>query len=280
MRLLLCLAENPGQVVSIDDLISHVWGGVAVSPDSVYQAVTALRRQLGDDSRQPAYIETAPRLGYRMVAPVSLWSEPPEPATTTPDSPQTPHRQSPLASHSPHPHRWIGLVWAIATVVLAVLAGFFIHARLARKSPTAVIEPPPQESIAVLPFLDLTEGMSNEEFADGMTEELIDRLSKIQPLRVPSATSSFYYKNKRIPVADIAKALGVVYILDGSVRKSSNRIRVAARLVRAENGFVLWTESYDRPPGDLLWVQEDIASEAAKALKASIESAPGQAKTN
>src|SRR5579864_5641462 len=68
MRLLLCLAQRPGQVVNIDDLITEVWGGVAVSPDSVYQAVTSLRRQLGDDSRQPAYIETVPRLGYRMIA--------------------------------------------------------------------------------------------------------------------------------------------------------------------------------------------------------------------
>lgn len=279
MRLLLCLAEKPGQVVSIDDLISHVWGGVAVSPDSVYQAVTALRRQLGDDSRQPAYIETAPRLGYRLVAPVSPWSEPPEPAPAAPDSPPTPQGRPPV-SPAPRLHPAVRLLGAFSAVVLAVVAGLFIHTRLASKSPTAVIASPPQESIAVLPFLDLTEGMSNEEFADGMTEELIDRLSKIQPLRVPSATSSFYYKNKKVPVADIARALGVVYILDGSVRKSSNRIRVAARLVRAENGFVLWTESYDRPPGDLLWVQEDIANEAAKALKASIESAPEQAKPN
>jgi transcriptional activator of cad operon len=273
MRLLLCLAENPGQVVSIDDLISHVWGGIAVSPDSVYQAVTALRRQLGDDSRQPAYIETAPRLGYRMVAPVSLWSEPPEPATTAPGSPPMPHGRPPV-SPAPRLHPAVRLLGAFGAVVLAVIAGFFIHARLASKSQAAVNASPPQESIAVLPFLDLTEGMSNEELADGMTEELIDRLSKIQPLRVSSATSSFYYKNKRIPVADIAKALGVVYILDGSVRKSSNRIRVAARLVRAENGFVLWTESYDRPPGDLLWVQEDIASEVAKALRSSFVTSP------
>ena len=77
MRLLLCLAESAGQVVSIDDLISHVWGGVAVSPDSVYQAVTSLRRQLGDDSRQPEYIETVPRLGYRMIASIGPWQDSP-----------------------------------------------------------------------------------------------------------------------------------------------------------------------------------------------------------
>jgi len=123
----------------------------------------------------------------------------------------------------------------------------------------------------VLPFLDLTEGMKEEEFADGMTEELIDKLSKIQGLRVPSPTSSFYFKGKQVPVGDIAKTLGVAYVLDGSVRKSGARVRIAARLVRAENGYVAWSETYDRPFGDLLMVQDDIAGEVTKALKASID---------
>jgi TolB-like protein len=122
----------------------------------------------------------------------------------------------------------------------------------------------------VLPFLDLTEGMHEEEFADGMTEELIDKLSKIPGLRVPSPTSSFYFKGKQVPVADIAKAVGVAYVLDGSVRKSGARLRVAARLIRADNGYVVWSESYDRPFGDILMVQDDIAGEVTKALRASI----------
>src|SRR5579872_5824030 len=78
MRLLICLTEHAGQVVSIDDLLAQVWPGVTVSPDSVYQAVTSLRRQLGDDPKQPAYIATVPRLGYRMVATVRPWSDTPK----------------------------------------------------------------------------------------------------------------------------------------------------------------------------------------------------------
>jgi TolB-like protein len=128
----------------------------------------------------------------------------------------------------------------------------------------------PARSVAVLPFLDLTEGMKNEEFADGMTEELIDKLSKVPGLTVPAPTSSFYFKGKQVPLADVGRALGVVYLLDGSVRKSNGRVRIAARLVRAENGYVLWSESYDRPFTDLLMVQDDIAGEVTKALKASI----------
>jgi transcriptional activator of cad operon len=121
-----------------------------------------------------------------------------------------------------------------------------------------------------LPFLDLTEGMKEEEFADGMTEELIDKLSKIPGLKVPAPTAVFYFKGKQLPVAEMASSLGVAYVLDGSVRKSGGRVRVAARLVRADNGYVLWSDSYDRPFGDILMVQDDIAGEVTKALKTSI----------
>ncbi len=126
---------------------------------------------------------------------------------------------------------------------------------------------PPDNSVAVLPFLDLTsESMDQEFFADGMTEELIDRLSKIPGLRVPPPTSSFYFKGKKVSVPDIAKSLGVAYVLDGSLRKSGTTMRIAARLVRADNGFVVWSETYDRRLDDTLKVQDDIAGEVTKAL--------------
>jgi TolB-like protein len=129
-----------------------------------------------------------------------------------------------------------------------------------------------QNTVAVLPFLDLTsQKMDEEYFADGMTEELIDKLSKIPGLRVPPPTSSFYFKGRKITIADIAKSLGVAYVLDGSVRKSDTTLRVAARLIRADDGYVVWSETFDRPFDDKLAVQEDIASEVAKALRASIK---------
>jgi TolB-like protein len=125
--------------------------------------------------------------------------------------------------------------------------------------------------------------MNQEPFADGMTEELIDKLSKIPGLQVSPPTSSFYFKGKlwphsrgtpQITIADVAKSLGVSYVLDGSVRKAGDRLRVAARLIRADNGFVVWSETYDRRLDDILMVQGDIASEVTKALKASIEAKP------
>jgi transcriptional activator of cad operon len=242
MRLLMCLAERPGQVVSIDDLLKQAWPEAVVSPDSVYQSVATLRRQLGDDPKRPAYIATAPRLGYRLVAPVSPWTEKPKAA--------------------PKVARWrlrTALICGGAAVCVLLAAVVLLRGRVA-----------PEKSVAVLPFLDLTEQMSQEPFADGMTEELIGRLSKIPGLRVPAPTASFYFKRKQLPVAEIARRLGVTYILDGSVRKSGDRIRVAARLVSAADGFVMWSGSYDRPPGDILWVQDDIAGEVTKALRAAI----------
>ena len=260
MRLLLCLAEHAGTVVSIEDLLQHAWPGVAVSPDSVYQAVASLRRLLGDDPKQPAYIATVPRLGYRMVAEVSPWVDrgagpvAPAPAIDTPVPVRRPRT---------------GFAWAgVAAIFLALAVTFLYHGNVANSSPASAAQP--QKSVAVLPFLDLTEGMSNETFADGMTEELIGRLSKIPGLRVPSPTSSFYFKGKQVPVSDIAKTLSVAYVLDGSVRKSGDKLRVATRLIRADNGYVVWSETYDRPFHDILIVQDDIAGEVTKALKASI----------
>jgi TolB-like protein len=99
-----------------------------------------------------------------------------------------------------------------------------------------------------------------------MTEELINKLSKVKGLRVPSPTASFYFKGKQLTVAEIARSLHVTYVLDGSVRKSGDTLRVAARLVRADDGYVVWSEHYDRPVGDKLMVQDDIASEVTSAL--------------
>jgi TolB-like protein len=161
----------------------------------------------------------------------------------------------------------------IGTALFLVLViGFLFYEKALNIPRATAVASAPQKSVAVLPFLDLTsQKMDEEYFADGMTEELIDKLSKIPGLRVPAPTSSFYFKGKKIPIADIAKSLGVAYVLDGSVRKSSTTLRVAARLIRASDGYVAWSETYDRPYDDKLAVQDDIAGEVAKALSTSIK---------
>jgi TolB-like protein/DNA-binding winged helix-turn-helix (wHTH) protein len=305
MRLLLCLAEHPGEVVSIETLLDQVWPDVTVTPDSVYQAVTSLRRLLGDDTKNPTYIATVPRLGYRMVAPVSpqpansqiansatqpvsdhsIAPEPPPnhgQLTSAVVAPETMTAVPPVAigpTHTPRTRASL-LLLAGAVIALALVAALAFRGKLARESNApnppaeAAAASQPEKSVGVIPFLDLTEGMTNGEFADGMTEELIDKLSKVPGLRVPSPTSSFYYRDKTVTVAEIARALRVAYVLDGSVRKSGDRVRVATRLVRADNGYVVWSETYDRPFGDIIMVQDNIANAVTKALKTSIDAKP------
>jgi len=264
MRLLTCLAERAGQVVSADDLLDQVWPNVIVTPDSVYQAVAALRRLLGDNSKEPRYIVTVPRQGYRMVASVKPAMLVQLPAV----APESIAIELP-APKSRGPRKIPSLrAVAIALPILLVLGlvGWFAYRSQAIPAVAAKTD-----SVAVLPFLDLTESMGEEVFADGMTEELIDKFSQIPGLRVPSPTASFFFKDKQLAVADIAAQLGVAYVVDGSVRKSGTMLRVAARLVRASDGFVVWSHTYDRPSDDKLMIQDDIASEVQKALRATID---------
>lgn len=269
LRLLLYLAQRAGEVVSQDELLDQVWSGVVVTPDSVYQGVASLRRTLGDEPKQPAYIATVPRLGYRMVASVSPWVDEAEALeVAASDSPSSIDVLKPAAAATPTavPAPAIPrgrLILAVIAVLAVVGIGIAAHQSTVGQSPT--------RSVAVLPFLDLTtESMNEEYFADGMTEELIDKLARIPGLHVPPPTSSFYFKGKQLTVAEMAHSLGVAYVLDGSVRKSDTTLRISARLVRAADGYVVWSETYDRPEGDKLRVQEDIAGEVARALPAAI----------
>jgi len=254
MRLLLHLAGHAGEVVSVDELLDAVWRGVIVTPDSVYQAVTSLRRVLGDNAKDPAYIATVPRLGYRMVARVEPWRDTPQ--AVAPDA----SRRRP---------RWAG----IAAAALIAVAGAGSWMAFAPGRAVHAVAPAPP-SIAVLPLLDLTtQAMDEKYFADGLTEEIIDRLGALPGAHVPGATASFYYKDKSLPVADIALALGVAYVLDGSVRKSDNTFRIAVRALRASDGGVIWTHSYERPIGDVVAIQKDVAGEIARALPSALNAA-------
>lgn len=276
MGLLLCLAERAGALVSVDELLDQVWTGVVVTPDSVYQAIASLRRLLGDDAKRPAYIETVPRLGYRLVANVGPWSEQPlglpagPPVTGTEPEVTRPQKAVPRPVAAPSRRTGALLGGAAAALCLALVVAFGLNGELMHRL-KGYDGGVPQKSVAVLPFLDLTSQQMDEEyFADGMTEELIDKLSKIRGIRVPAPTSSFYFKGKQLTVADMARSLGVAYVLDGSVRKSDATLRVAVRLIRADDGYVVWSETYDRPEADKLALQDDIAGQVAKALKASL----------
>jgi transcriptional activator of cad operon len=268
MRLLQYLAERSGQVIGIDELLEQVWSGVVVTPDSVYQAVASLRRTLGDDSRQPTYIVTVPRLGYRMVAPVGPWIDPatvPEPAPVSPG--ELKQVAASVAERTPSHRR--RLLLAGAGLALALLGTAFFVGETAYDSRAA---PPaaagmPARSVAVLAFLDLTEEMDQEYFGDALAEDLIDQLSSTPGLRVSPPRTSFYFKDKRATVGEIAAALKVAYVLDGSLRESGSSLRVTARLVRADGEFIVWSQSYERPLDDLPMIRDDIVKHVVNALR-------------
>jgi TolB-like protein len=126
-------------------------------------------------------------------------------------------------------------------------------------------------SVAVLPFLDLTDEMNEEPFADGISEELIGKLSKQPGLSVAPPGASYYYKNKHDAAAEAARALKVAYVLDGSIRRSGGALRISARLTRAADGFVVWSDSFDRTPGDKLAIQDEVAGIVSRAAVARIQ---------
>jgi len=136
------------------------------------------------------------------------------------------------------------------------------------------------KSIAVLPFLDMSEHKDQEYFSDGLSEELIDMLTKIPDLRVPARTSSFYFKGKQATIADIAKALGVAHVLEGSVRKSGNTLRVTAQLIRVDNGYHVWSDTYDRKLEDIFKVQDEIANAVVAALRVHLLTAQQRSPKN
>lgn len=200
MRLLLCLAEHPGEVVSIDELLTQVWSGVTVSPDSVYQAVASLRRVLGDDPKQSAYIATVPRLGYRMVATVGPW-------VSSSTERAIPARSDAAGRGQRFGRFWL---WAGGTALCLVLLGaLLLHGRTGNTHPSASpAHVAPQRSIAVLPFLDLTEGMHEETFADGMTEELIHKLSKVPEFSRSGSHVLVLFQEQTNPACRYSEAAG------------------------------------------------------------------------
>ena len=193
----------------------------------------------------------------------------PRPATSVGSEAQATSQRAPITAATGWrraPALWVAV--AIAMLAIGYLA-------IRQRTPAALPKAPvpvaaTEKSIAVLPFLDMSEKHDQEYFSDGLTEELLDQLAQVPDLRVPARTSSFYFKGKQATIAEIARALGVANVLEGSVRKSGNTIRVTAQLIRADNGYHLWSSSYDRDVKDIFKVQDQIAGAVVEALKAKL----------
>jgi transcriptional activator of cad operon len=256
MRLLMRLAQTPGEVVSQDELLESVWTGVVVGTASVYQSMSQLRKVLRDTDDPPRYIETVARKGYRLVATVSA---PPKRTTQVVKdgaaSEQAIASSNEAAADVPRPRRWtwIALAASSAIAVMAVVWQFAPRVLPLAEAATVV----------VLPFIDLTDGKTEQVFCDGLTEETSNWLAQIPTLRVVARTSAFAYRDRRKDVRVIGRELQTTHVVEGSLRRSGNRVRITVQLIDSRSGFQLWSKSYDEEAGDVLHVQEDIARKVA-----------------
>ena len=270
MKVLLCLAQRAGQVVSRETLENEVWPRVVVGYDSLNNAISKLRKAFGDDSHHPQIIETIPKVGYRLVA--SVQETPSGPGARTGPSIESPPDTRAPALDDAHSRRRL----AIAIVSLLVIAvGVILYYSLdtdrePSKPDDAAVALQEKPSIAVLPFKNLSGDPEQEYFCDGMTDDLITDLSKVAGLFVIARNSSFAYKGKSMDVREVARALGVRYVLEGSVRRSSSEVRVNAQLVDGETGRQLWAERYDGQLTDVFALQDRVTSRIASALAVTL----------
>jgi TolB-like protein/DNA-binding winged helix-turn-helix (wHTH) protein/Tfp pilus assembly protein PilF len=272
MRVLVHLAERSREVVSQSELEDSAWVGVIVTPESVYQSVAQLRRVLGDDVRKPRYIETVPRKGYRMIAaverlgtgafaPVAASAKAAAPPRTAdaPSAEAAPPSVETSLARSVLRRGHARLVFAgVVAIVLAASAWLLFRAG---QGPGAM------PALAVLPFRDMSTEHDNVAFCDGLTEELTSLLAQLSELRVMARNSAFTFRGDEPDVRQIATQLGVTHVLEGSVRRDAVRLRITAHLVDARTGFQLWSGNFDKPSGEVIRIQEEIAREVVDTLR-------------
>ena len=263
MAVLVYLAERAGQVVSTDELVNTVWQGRPMGDNPVYKCITQLRTVLGDDRKDPTYIATVHTKGYRLIAPV-VWPGAEEVVANVARSDSKTNVAQPwyLRSHL----AWTGGIILACLLAAILFTGKGIFDGPGTESP-AVAEQP---SIAVLPFANMSPDPGQDYFADGLSEELITQLAALPGIRVIGRTSSFAFKGVDEDLRIIGQTLGVNHLLEGSVRKSGDRVRITAQLINPADGSHLWSHAYERSGNDIVTIQEEIAKTVASALRISI----------
>lgn len=249
------LAAHPGRVVAKEELIAAVWGGAFVEEGALNQAVHSLRKALGDDARQPRYIETIHRRGYRVIAQVVVGQVVPdrvEEAPPLPPQPAPPVRLGPRA----------GLLLA-ALSLMAAAALWLAWGRFAKPQSGPVAPEADGIRVVVLPFENLGKP-EDAFFADGLTEEITKDLASLSALQVISRTSALHYKGANKPLSEIGKELKVDYVLEGTVRWAAGRggrprVRITPQLIRVADDAHVWADAFEREVKDIFDVQAEIS---------------------
>ncbi len=257
--LFLALLRRAPAVVSTDRLMELVWPGRVVNVETIAKRVELVREALGDDSRAPRYIALVRRRGYRLI---------PTPQPFSTERVASGGNSIPNTSNGAvRQSRPLGR-WTIGTAAASVLLGLLWWSHRDADPTSAATERTP--SIAVLPFANLSEDPDNAYFSDGIAEELLTMLSRLPKLRVASRTSSFALSERQMSMAEIGRTLKVRHIVEGSVRRAGNRIRITAQLIDVETDSHLWAQTYDRQLADIFEIQREISAEIAAALQMRI----------
>lgn len=257
MGVLVCLASRPGEVVKREQLEAAVWPRMVVGYDALSNTIKKLRKAFDDDSKHPRIIETIPKVGYRLIGEVSH---------SPSDTGSAAGAQAAPATSNVPKHKLV-VTSAVALVIVVVIVAWLVPwERSEQKAPSLSDGP----SIAVLPFTNMSGDKEQEYFADGITDDLITDLSKISGLFVVARNSVFAYKGKAVNISEVGRELGVRYILEGSVRKAEDRVRITAQLVDASTHGHVWAERYDRDLKDIFALQDEVTHEIVEALAVTV----------
>ncbi len=279
MTVLICLAQEAGNVISREQLEAAAWEGMVVGYDSLASTIIKLRKAFEDDSKNPRIIETVPKRGYRLIAPVNLA----EPIPTETDSSVTPSEPanagiaaetlevpesdapSPLrdlvrsVSQIPISNKIKGLLIVPLYLIVLAAIGYFGLVRPADENQLP--------TVAVLPFKNISDDPQQEYFSDGMTADLITDLSKLSALSVIARNTVFSYRHEDVDVRKVAQELGAQYVVEGSVRKVGNTVRISARLIDAKNGHNLWADRFDGAMDNVFVLQDRVTSRIVESLE-------------
>ena len=257
MQVLVYLAENQGQVVSREALESTAWAGMVVGYDAVSGSIIKLRKALGDNSRNPQYIETVSKKGYRLIAPISYGRE--EGQVSSPTIKKS--SQTPIDRNS------FILIGLGLFIVFGLLIYFNPGTETINNPALKSVETP---SVVVMPFKNLSGDPQQEYFSDGITDDLITDLSRLDSVRVIAPQSSYYFKNNPAGLEEIARQLGVLYIVEGSVRKLGSHIRVNVQLTDTRKGESIWANRFETDAGDIFKIQDSITGNVMDAMTLSL----------
>jgi TolB-like protein/DNA-binding winged helix-turn-helix (wHTH) protein/Tfp pilus assembly protein PilF len=267
------LLENPGRLITRDELCEHIWDGKAISDAAISTQIRAVRKALGDDRAQQKFIKTHPRRGVRFVAAVERIKSEQTHADAVPNDPATEQNETVRQLHSLFgaPSRRLSTAMAVAVLFLVALAAVGI-ARFVQNTGGGAVQDR-DLSIIVLPFDNLSGDSSKDYLVDAFTEDLITDLSRVRDAFVISRSTSFTYRGKDVDAASVAADLGVRYVLEGSVSINGTKARINARLIDGATSSHLWSDRYEIGMADVFGVQDNVTGRIASVLRAELRKA-------